>query len=457
MPIFQGNRSNPESIYVEGDSLGWVYIGMKLVWQKKKRWTKNLDDSVLLSDDKTTQSTIEKIITDLVNLSDDKATGIEKVIADTITLSDDRSTLSTFNKDISDAIGLSDDKAFDGGLLGDAADTVTITDDRTVQSDMNKDISDSITVSDDRTSGINKEISDTINLSDDRTGQSGISKDISDTVILSDEKNPGVNKEISDSVNLSDDKTIQSGIDRTITDTINLSDDKITSVGIVKDISDSVTLSDEQSEFTHPKYGLLYNWYASMDSRNMAPSGWHVATSADYSAIRTAIDPDGNDIVNDAGNHMKESGTVYWITDQGTNDFGFYARGAGDRSTMGAFSSLRDILQLWTPAEGPTPSNGVIWVITDYRSWFSGGETPKYKGASVRWVKDNSTDPGKVTGNDGNTYHTVKIGNIVITACNVIETKYRNGDTIPEVTDNTTWGGLTSGALCAYNNDWNNV
>lgn len=28
---------------------------------------------------------------------------------------------------------------------------------------------------------------------------------------------------------------------------------------------------------------------------------------------------------------------------------------------------------------------------------------------------------------------------------------------VPEVTNNTTWAGLTTMALCAHSNDWNNV
>lgn len=36
---------------------------------------------------------------------------------------------------------------------------------------------------------------------------------------------------------------------------------------------------------------------------------------------------------------------------------------------------------------------------------------------------------------------------------NLKTTKYSNGDTIPNVIDNTLWAGLTSGAYCYYNND----
>jgi hypothetical protein len=54
---------------------------------------------------------------------------------------------------------------------------------------------------------------------------------------------------------------------------------------------------------------------------------------------------------------------------------------------------------------------------------------------------------------DGNTYQTVKIGKQVYTTENLNVTKYRNGDIIPEVTDQTQWANLTTGAWCYYNND----
>ena len=40
---------------------------------------------------------------------------------------------------------------------------------------------------------------------------------------------------------------------------------------------------------------------------------------------------------------------------------------------------------------------------------------------------------------------------------NLNSTKYRNGDAIPNVTDNHAWFHLTTGAYCNYNNDTNNA
>jgi len=58
---------------------------------------------------------------------------------------------------------------------------------------------------------------------------------------------------------------------------------------------------------------------------------------------------------------------------------------------------------------------------------------------------------------DGNVYHTVKIGDQWWMAENLKVTQYRNGDPIPNVTDETEWTNLTTGAYCNYDNDANNV
>lgn len=54
---------------------------------------------------------------------------------------------------------------------------------------------------------------------------------------------------------------------------------------------------------------------------------------------------------------------------------------------------------------------------------------------------------------DGNVYNTVIIGNQVWMQENLKVTHYRNGISIPNITDITTWAGLTTGARCYYNND----
>jgi uncharacterized protein (TIGR02145 family) len=64
---------------------------------------------------------------------------------------------------------------------------------------------------------------------------------------------------------------------------------------------------------------------------------------------------------------------------------------------------------------------------------------------------------GTVTDIDGNVYKTVKIGDQWWMAENLKVTHYRNGATIPNITDSASWNNLTTEAFCNYNNDENNV
>jgi len=61
-----------------------------------------------------------------------------------------------------------------------------------------------------------------------------------------------------------------------------------------------------------------------------------------------------------------------------------------------------------------------------------------------------------VTDIDSNVYNTVTIGTQTWLKENLKVTKYRNGDKIPNVTDNKQWGALRTGAYCDYDNISNN-
>ena len=75
-------------------------------------------------------------------------------------------------------------------------------------------------------------------------------------------------------------------------------------------------------------YGRLYNWYAVSDSHNIAPTGWHVPTVAEWTSLITYL---GGEYA--AGGKMKETGTIHWATQDTytTNESGFTALPAGGR------------------------------------------------------------------------------------------------------------------------------
>ena len=64
----------------------------------------------------------------------------------------------------------------------------------------------------------------------------------------------------------------------------------------------------------------------------------------------------------------------------------------------------------------------------------------------------NTAKGQTVTDLDGNVYHTVSIGTQTWMVENLKTTRYRNGEAILNVTNNTSWAALTTGAYCDYNN-----
>lgn len=205
-------------------------------------------------------------------------------------------------------------------------------------------------------------------------------------------------------------------------------------------------------------YGLQYNWYAVADARNIANTGWHVMTYSDFTTLQTYIGGYTQ------GGKLKEVGLEHWLAPNtgATNEMKFYGRGSGNRlAADGTFSGLKGDLNLhingsWTP-EVPH-----IVIVLAFNTGNIGSSVPDdFGGASVRLVKDNTVlghgEEGTYTGNDGKQYTSIGIGNMEILSANLAETKYRNGDNIPEVTGNAAWIALTTGALCSFDNDWENA
>ena len=65
----------------------------------------------------------------------------------------------------------------------------------------------------------------------------------------------------------------------------------------------------------------------------------------------------------------------------------------------------------------------------------------------------SATGSGTVTDQNGNSYTYLTYGDQVWTVDNAEMVTYRDGTPIPEVTDNTEWADLTTGAWSYYNND----
>lgn len=132
-------------------------------------------------------------------------------------------------------------------------------------------------------------------------------------------------------------------------------------------------------------YGLLYNWYAISDSRNIAPKGWHVSTEEDW---QTLIAYFGND--QNPSAKLMESGTDHWTAPNAsaTNETGFTALPGGYREySAGAFYNMGTYALFWTSTE-VSDSHANMHYMISAGSQLAPVQYSKNYAMSVRCVKD---------------------------------------------------------------------
>jgi uncharacterized protein (TIGR02145 family) len=132
-------------------------------------------------------------------------------------------------------------------------------------------------------------------------------------------------------------------------------------------------------------YGALYNWYAATDPRQLAPSGWHVATDQEWQILGDYL---GGYAV--AGGKMKEVGTAHWDSpnDDATNESRFNGLPGGQRHfTGGYYQNIGSTAYFWTATEG-TFENALNCRLSYGNPNLSSHESYMTYGFSVRCVWD---------------------------------------------------------------------
>lgn len=127
---------------------------------------------------------------------------------------------------------------------------------------------------------------------------------------------------------------------------------------------DGAYCSHNNTPLQDTKYGYLYNWFAVVDSRGIAPEGWHVATDAEWSDLETYLIANGYNYDGSVvGNKIAKSlvSTTGWISSVNigvpgnelskNNGSGFSAFPAGSRSKTGKFNDFGYYGGWWTSTE----------------------------------------------------------------------------------------------------------
>lgn len=134
-----------------------------------------------------------------------------------------------------------------------------------------------------------------------------------------------------------------------------------------------------------PEYGKLYNYYAVIDPRGLAPEGWHIPNNTEWNNM---IDYLGGSSL--AGDKLKEAGSLHWISNNTGNNlscwFGF---GGGARNLNGSWSGIISVghIGFWWSVDWAYyilyPQNSTVGYGGNFPY-----EVQKRPGVSIRCVKN---------------------------------------------------------------------
>lgn len=132
-----------------------------------------------------------------------------------------------------------------------------------------------------------------------------------------------------------------------------------------------------------PILGRLYTSYAMTDSRGLCPTGWHVATVADWDQLITHL---GGESV--AGGKLKMTGSTNWLVPNtgATNESGFTAIPAGKRLSMGNFIGDGYYGCWWVRDPGGNHTGQYVYY--DNAQTSREGNAHRNDALSIRCVKD---------------------------------------------------------------------
>jgi len=159
-----------------------------------------------------------------------------------------------------------------------------------------------------------------------------------------------------------------------------------------------------------------------------------IVSTSNVTAITQTSASCGGNIISDGGAAITASGVCWSTSPSPTTENSITTENA----TSGVFTSTMSGL-----------SENTMYYVRAYAANSSGTSY----GDEYSFMTLSSGATGTVTDIDGNVYHQITIGTQTWMLENLKTSKYRDGSSIPNVTDDTAWRVLATGAYCNYTNN----
>ncbi len=149
-------------------------------------------------------------------------------------------------------------------------------------------------------------------------------------------------------------------------------------------------------------YGALYNWFVTVDTNGLCPTGWSVPTDDEWMALTEYIggtsSPHGNELkscrqVNSPlGGNCNTDEHPRWneSIENGTDDYGFSGLPGGYRDLSGLFYGIGQIGIWLSSTEGLNANNSTTFALGDSRAYIFMTDVDKRTGLSIRCLRNSN-------------------------------------------------------------------
>ncbi len=133
-------------------------------------------------------------------------------------------------------------------------------------------------------------------------------------------------------------------------------------------------------------YGLLYNWFAAVDTRKLCPDGWHVPSDGEWSILISLVDISG--LV--AGGKLKQSGLTLWGSPNigADNSSEFTGLPGGYRASLGTFVTKGSLAYFWSTTKFNNNIHAYYYFLDKDDSDFERDWLDYEVGMSIRCLKN---------------------------------------------------------------------
>lgn len=170
----------------------------------------------------------------------------------------------------------------------------------------------------------------------------------------------------------------------------------VISIDLWQNIKDGAFANYNNENSIPEMLGILYNWHAVNDERNICPIGWKVPSDQDWQVLESFLGLGPSELtsfgerigVDYVGGKLKSQRTVYWDSpnEHASDEYQFSALPGGLRLSSGHFANINMFGYWWSSTSSSSENSAIRRSLSSSSGSIARTESNKNDGYSVRCI-----------------------------------------------------------------------